>query len=424
MRLTVITAEQFFEGEVSALNALFERGMETLHIRKPAATEAEIKRLISQIDRRFHPEIVLHDHFPLIRTFRLKGVHLNRRNPLPPAHAACHISRSCHSIKELADIAGLDGVFLSPVFDSISKAGYTQAFTAADLSAAASAGLINGRVIALGGMDAGNIAAAGKYGFGGAAVIGALWGNFPADRDENALYERFDRLQATCRKARLQQGGLLFITHQTENHTCLQSVETALKGGCRMVQLRMKEASPQEVGQAGVIAKALCRKYGADLYIDDHVEICLHTGAAGVHLGRSDMPPQAARKILGDNYMIGGTANTFEDIRRLNRAGVDYIGLGPFRFTATKKNLSPVLGLSGYRQIMEQCRNEKITLPVFAIGGITAGDIPEIMRTGVRGIALSSAILQAENPVAETQKLALCSRPPYPAEGFNNRRRV
>ncbi|MDR2682657.1 MAG: thiamine phosphate synthase [Dysgonamonadaceae bacterium] len=199
--------------------------------------------------------------------------------------------------------------------------------------------------------------------------------------------------------------GLLFITHQTERYSYLQSVEIALAGGCRRIQLRMKEASPDEVEKTGFFAKALCEKYGAELYIDDYVEVCKNIRATGVHLGKTDMPPREARQVLGKGFLIGGTANTFEDIQRLNSEGVDYIGLGPFRFTTTKKNLSPVIGLSGYRQIMAQCKEHQIHLPVFAIGGITTNDIPEILSTGISGIALSSTILQAQDPVEETKRI-------------------
>jgi thiamine-phosphate pyrophosphorylase len=167
----------------------------------------------------------------------------------------------------------------------------------------------------------------------------------------------------------------------------------------------MKDATPQKVAQTGIIVKQLCARYGARLYINDHVEACKIIRAAGVHLGKADMPPREARQLLGDGFAIGGTANTIEDVRRLHSEGVDYIGLGPFRFTATKKNLSPVVGLAGYRRIMEQCRAENIALPVLAIGGITSDDIPDIMSTGVSGIALSSAILQAQDPVMETRKI-------------------
>ncbi|MDR2814951.1 MAG: thiamine phosphate synthase [Prevotellaceae bacterium] len=208
--------------------------------------------------------------------------------------------------------------------------------------------------------------------------------------------------------------GLLFITHQTERYTHLQSVALALAGGCRQVQLRMKDAAPQEVEKVGRLAKPLCERYGAELYINDHAAACKHIRATGVHLGKADMPPREARRLLGNGFAIGGTANTFEDVRRLHGEGVDYVGLGPFRFTTTKKNLSPVIGLRGYRRIMEQCREENIALPVLAIGGITPEDIPGILSVGVSGIALSSAILQAKDPVAETRKIVeMVSAPPF-----------
>lgn len=199
--------------------------------------------------------------------------------------------------------------------------------------------------------------------------------------------------------------GLLFITHYTDTCTYLQSVEIALKGGCRQIQLRMKDCPVHEVTQTAREVKTLCDAYNADLYIDDHVEICRQVGALGVHLGKSDMPPCEARRILGNGFIIGGTANTFEDIRRLADEGVDYIGLGPFRFTTTKKKLSPVLGLQGYEDIISRCKAHGIHLPILAIGGITAADIPELMQTGISGIALSSTILQAPDPIAETKRI-------------------
>ncbi len=199
--------------------------------------------------------------------------------------------------------------------------------------------------------------------------------------------------------------GLLFITHRTEKYDYLQSVEIALKGGCRQIQLRMKDAFVMEVEKVAQRAKALCDEYDAALYIDDHVGICRKVKAAGVHLGELDMPISEARSILGDEYIIGGTANTFEDIERLCKRGVNYIGLGPFRFTTTKRNLSPVLGLEGYRNLIKQCRENDMNVPVLAIGGITMNDIPALMQTGVSGIALSSTILNAENPVEETRKI-------------------
>ena len=198
---------------------------------------------------------------------------------------------------------------------------------------------------------------------------------------------------------------LFFITHQTEKFDYLQSVKIALQGGCKQIQLRMKDALVIEIEKTAIKAKALCDEYGSDLYINDYAEVCLYVKAAGVHLGKTDMSPVEARLLLGNNYMIGGTANTFDDIYQLYKQGIDYIGLGPFRHTKTKKKLSPILGLDGYRRILDLCRQHEINLPIFAIGGITINDIPVIMQTGVSGVALSSTILNAENPVEETKNI-------------------
>lgn len=196
-----------------------------------------------------------------------------------------------------------------------------------------------------------------------------------------------------------------FITHQTERYSYLDSARMALEGGCRWIQLRMKEASPEEVERVALQLKPLCRACGATLILDDHVELARKLETDGVHLGKNDMPIDQARRLLGETFIIGGTANTFEDVKKHVTAGADYLGIGPFRYTTTKKNLSPVLGLGGYASILKQMREADIRIPVVAIGGITYDDIPQIMQTGVNGIALSGAILQAENPMEEMRRI-------------------
>lgn len=198
---------------------------------------------------------------------------------------------------------------------------------------------------------------------------------------------------------------LQFITHFTDTYSYFDSARMALEGGCRWIQLRMKGASPEEIEQDALRIQNLCKSYGATFMIDDHVELVKKVRADGVHLGKNDMPVAEARKILGKDFIIGGTANTFEDVKMHYEAGADYIGCGPFRFTTTKKNLSPVLGLEGYRSIVLQMKEKGIDLPIVAIGGITFEDIPAIMETGVNGIALSGTILQATDPVAETRRI-------------------
>ena len=196
-----------------------------------------------------------------------------------------------------------------------------------------------------------------------------------------------------------------FITHYTERYSYLDSARIALEGGCRWIQLRMKNCPLSEVEAVGRQVKALCKEHDAIFIIDDYVELAQKLEADGVHLGKNDMPVAEASQVLGEGFLIGGTANTFEDIVRHYQGGADYIGCGPFRFTTTKQNLSPVLGLQGYASLMQQMKETDIHLPVVAIGGITRQDIPDILRTGVHGIALSGAVLHANNPVKEMQDI-------------------
>lgn len=196
-----------------------------------------------------------------------------------------------------------------------------------------------------------------------------------------------------------------FISHYTEKYSYLDSIQLALEGGCRWIQLRMKDASDQELLDTAKQAFDLCQKYGATFIIDDNVLAAKQVGAHGVHLGKNDIPIIEARKILGPEAIIGGTANTFDDICAHVAAGANYIGCGPFRFTSTKKNLSPILGLEGYNNLISACKNANFSLPIVAIGGITAEDIPSIMQTGVSGIAISSEVLRANNPVEKMQQI-------------------
>lgn len=191
----------------------------------------------------------------------------------------------------------------------------------------------------------------------------------------------------------MRRMNIQFISHQNERFTYLQGIAKALAQGCRWIQLRMKDADEELLYNTALEAQRMCKEYGATFIIDDHVGLAKRIHADGVHLGRNDMPIAEARALLGNDYIIGGTANTIEDVRNHWRDGADYIGCGPFRFTTTKKNLSPILGLEGYRKIIAQMKDEDIDIPIVAIGGITFDDIPEIMATGVTGIAMSGGIL-------------------------------
>ncbi len=198
---------------------------------------------------------------------------------------------------------------------------------------------------------------------------------------------------------------LQFITHRNENFGYIDGAEEALKGGCRWIQLRMKNSSVEDIVSTGKKLRTLCDEYEATLILDDHVELVEEVKADGVHLGKNDMSIEKAREILGDEYIIGGTANTFQDIEELISNGVNYIGLGPFRFTTTKENLSSVLGIQGYKDIVQQCEEREYLTPMVAIGGIVCDDIELVLSSGIDGVALSGAILNASEPKCETEKV-------------------
>lgn len=200
---------------------------------------------------------------------------------------------------------------------------------------------------------------------------------------------------------------LQFITHHNDRYSYADSAWLALEGGCRWIQLRMKGADEALMFKTATIVQAMCKRCGATFIIDDDVMLARRIGADGVHLGKEDMPIAKAREILGRGYIIGATVNSFEDIAGVvSGADPDYFGCGPLRFTTTKQRLAPILGIEGYREIMCRMRAAEIVIPLVAIGGVTKEDIPSLLRCGVAGIALSGSILQADDPIAEMQRVS------------------
>ena len=187
---------------------------------------------------------------------------------------------------------------------------------------------------------------------------------------------------------------LHYISQSSPEFSHLEAIEQVLNAGGKWIQLRVKDQSETDVLNLAKAANELCKKFAAHLIINDFPEVSKGVFARGLHLGLNDMSIIKARLITGNKTIIGGTANTFADIQKRVAEGADYIGLGPFRFTGTKKNLSPVLGLEGYAEIMKQVKKSGFNLPVIAIGGITPEDLPELLKTGLYGVAVSGALTQ------------------------------
>lgn len=195
---------------------------------------------------------------------------------------------------------------------------------------------------------------------------------------------------------------LQFITHPSERYSIAEEVQMAIEGGCRWIQLRMKDASDEEVREVAQELIPMCRETDTFLIIDDRVELVNELRVSGVHLGKEDMDPLEARELLGPHAIIGVTANTADDIIRFKGKDVDYVGLGPVRFTTTKKKLAPELGYEGVREVIAAVRAAGVELPVVAIGGVTADDVDPLLAAGVSGVAVSGAIINAQDPVAYT----------------------
>lgn len=368
-----------------------------VHLRKPGAPVEYLTAVLDALPEKWRRRVMLHDHFELTGRFGLRGVQLNSRNRVAPSEAAS-ISVSCHTLEEIGSLAQSVGyVTLSPIFDSISKSGYRATFPPESVAGKLPAG----KVIALGGVTPADLFRLRRAGFAGSAMLGWWWqGDFDRRLREASLRLRL-----------LRSFPLLLITHSADPDENLRQAREAYAGGCRWVQVRMKEGT---TAQRAVVAKEIMAQCpGMLVCIDDDCEAVALSGAHGVHLGKQDISTREARAILGDAPILGRTANSIGDIQEIAaEGGVDYLGVGPLRFTTTKQRLAPVLGYEGYREIVAAIRAEDIDLPLLAIGGVTPQDVPELLAAGIDGIAVSGAINNAPDPAAATLRFLAALRPP------------
>ncbi|RXG29301.1 thiamine phosphate synthase [Leeuwenhoekiella marinoflava] len=188
---------------------------------------------------------------------------------------------------------------------------------------------------------------------------------------------------------------LHYISQGIDQKAHLENIERVLQAGCSWVQLRMKDTRYEDLLATAHQAKILCNSYHATLIINDNVSVVQEVDASGVHLGQEDMSTAQAREILGSNKIIGGTANTFEQGLNHIKNGVDYLGMGPLRFTLTKKKLSPILGFEGYTDLIQKFSKLKMNTPIIAIGGVTEADFQPLQETGLYGVAVSGLLTQS-----------------------------
>ncbi|REC52379.1 MULTISPECIES: thiamine phosphate synthase [Chryseobacterium] len=199
---------------------------------------------------------------------------------------------------------------------------------------------------------------------------------------------------------------LQYISQGSSLEVQEKNIRKALDYGAKCIQVRWKNASEKDFITLSEISKKLCADYQAVCIINDHVQIAKDVDADGVHLGLKDMSVEKARYILGENKIIGGTANTFSDILQRMVERCDYIGLGPLRFTSTKEQLSPILGFEGYGEIINSLKEKSIEIPkIFAIGGVVLEDIRQLQEIGIYGVAVSGQITSQPSVINEFRSI-------------------
>ena len=196
---------------------------------------------------------------------------------------------------------------------------------------------------------------------------------------------------------------LVLVTDSSgkELDTFCTAVEQAISGGVTLVQLREKTATSREFYELALRIKKITDRYNVPLIINDRLDIALAVDASGLHVGQEDLPAAVARQLLGPNKILGATAATVEDALAAEAAGADYLGSGAMYPTVTKPG-KPVLPMEQLARIKQAVR-----IPVVAIGGITADNIDPVLRTGVDGVAVVTAIMSSADPAAATRKLKL-----------------
>lgn len=369
-KIVVFTSPDEVPDEIEKLKTLLRAGVDRIHIRKPSWSRVRIENMARQLPERHRDRFIIH-----------------------PGDA-----KSSHSLIGLLECpSDRKYQFLSPIFDSISKQGYRAAFDIKsdngkeELRDAISNATVP--VYALGGVTVDKIPELESLGFSGAAFLGEVW-NRPGGYEELLRY------------LRLRNGRMQFVTDAaTPEETAHQALQ-AISGGCRWVQVRMKDAEVSDVAKAVKMIHSECTdRCPFTLIVDDHAELLAMPEVDGVHLGQKDMSPSDARKLGDTSKIIGLTVNRPDQLIGNEYADVDYYGIGPYRFTGTKKRLAPVLGINGYCTIKSEMERIGDRRSYVAIGGIKAADIPLLLEARVPGIAVAGAIAHAADPVSATQAL-------------------
>ena len=187
--------------------------------------------------------------------------------------------------------------------------------------------------------------------------------------------------------------------HFQQQYTHQQLAYYAIQGGADVIQFRQKEGSIRHKYHEAQLTAEICKSENKPLLIDDHIDLALALEATGVHLGKSDFPIAEARRVLGDGYVIGATANSIKDVKQIVDLPIDYIGFGPVYASSSKAKPASLQGIDVLREVCKMT-----TIPVIAISGIKVDKVKEVFDAGAYGIAVMTAITTADDPQAETER--------------------
>jgi thiamine-phosphate pyrophosphorylase len=381
MKVAVLSPEDEDPRERAVLEGLLDAGLRRYHVRKPMWTAGRLETWLRALPADWRPRLVLHAHPGLAESLGLGG-----------SHGPGQASRSCHTHSELRDSLGqCDSVFFGPIYPSISKSGHgpSRLLSLPGLAAQLIRRTPAERrtaVFALGGITAGRVQSCRELGFDGVAVLGGVW-------QAPDPVRAFSEVDAAAREAGFDR--IMCLTHDGLGISHAEQAARLCAAGARLIQLRMKDAAPDTWLATAREVASICRRRGARCIVNDSVSIALAVDADGVHLGASDFDWREARRLLGPRRLLGGTVNDAAGAGRALAAGcLDYVGVGPLRFTATKKAIAPVLGLEGVRALLARLGG----LPAWVIGGVRPEDMPALRDAGAAGAAVSSALFRPGRP--------------------------
>ena len=200
---------------------------------------------------------------------------------------------------------------------------------------------------------------------------------------------------------------IMCLTHDEVGLSHEEQAERLCRAGARWIQVRHKGDTLEDWTRLARDVVEVCRSFGAVCIVNDSVDVALASGADGVHLGKMDEGWTSARARLGRSLLLGGTVNNVEDAGRVLEAGcLDYVGIGPLRYTATKKKLAPVLGVAGVRSLVAMLDG----VPAWVIGGVEPADLPELRALGAAGAAVSSGLFRGGQVAANFREYATAWR--------------